>query len=552
MEKRDYLKKIKEQYPLADVEERINNLQSLNVLVIGDTIIDEYCFVNQKGGAVKDPMQTVDFAHEECYAGGILAIANHLKNFAGSVTLVTLLGDDYQDYVKNSLSKGIKQIIFKKENSPTPRKRRYINRIRNEKLFMIEYINDTPISEQLELQITTWLMENISKYDLVIIGDFGHGFINERLRALVEQKAPFLAVNSQTNSANLGFNYVTRYQAPSFVTMDVPELRFALSDKHSSVEALMHHLHSKHGFRHFLVTMGGDGVAYFLDSSITQGPALTMDVKDIVGAGDAVFSVVSLLTFQKCPKELIPLLANAVGGVAVQIMGNKDSVTKEALLAFIKKAYKETEESEVSTYFDSLSKTLGELDKSNVNIFVDQLLETYEQDGVVYVFGNGGSGATASHFCGDLLKGVSYGLNKRFRAVCLNDNTPVLTTIANDISYDDIFVEQLKNFLKPGDLVVGISGSGNSVNVIKALEYSKLQGVKTVAICGYKGGKIKELADMVVHAPVNDMEVTEDIHNLIMAHCVKRLLNKKLNSNKLLGEQHEKRLSDIPPPGQCR
>ncbi len=115
----------------------------------------------------------------------------------------------------------------------------------------------------------------------------------------------------------------------------------------------------------------------------------------------------------------------------------------------------------------------------------------------------------------------------------LVDNLPALMAIANDISYDDIFVEQLKNFIKPGDLVLGISGSGNSVNVIKAMEYAKQMGVQTVAFCGYKGGKIISIADIVVHSVAMDMEVAEDIHmivfNIIKKEVMRRLHGKSLS-----------------------
>ena len=113
--------------------------------------------------------------------------------------------------------------------------------------------------------------------------------------------------------------------------------------------------------------------------------------------------------------------------------------------------------------------------------------------------------------------------------------------IANDISYDDIFIEQLKNFLNPGDLVIGISGSGNSLNIVKALEYAQKKNAKTIAICGFRGGKIKELADLSIHAEVEDMEISEDIHNLVITHCVKRMLQKELENNHV-GEEYLRRV----------
>ena len=99
--------------------------------------------------------------------------------------------------------------------------------------------------------------------------------------------------------------------------------------------------------------------------------------------------------------------------------------------------------------------------------------------------------------------------------------------VANDISYEEIFVEQLKNFVKEGDVVIGISGSGNSMNVVKALEYGLSVGAQTVAICGFNGGKIKEIADLVVHVAIDDMEVSEDLH-LVILHCVKRVIMQAL------------------------
>ena len=211
-------------------------------------------------------------------------------------------------------------------------------------------------------------------------------------------------------------------------------------------------------------------------------------------------------------------------------MGNKESVTHEKLIKFISEQFKESEEENVSDYFSGVHTALENLDKGVVNSFVKLILDTYQNEGMIYTFGNGGSGATASHFCCDLIQGASRGLEKRFKSICLNDNIPALLAIANDISYDDVFVEQLKNFLKPSDLVIGFSGSGNSKNIIKALEYAKIVGAKTLAVCGFKGGKIKEIADLAVHVEIEDMEISEDIHNLIVSHCVKRILMNELKN----------------------
>ena len=199
---------------------------------------------------------------------------------------------------------------------------------------------------------------------------------------------------------------------------------------------------------------------------------------------------------------------------------------------------------EFKTYFFRLTETLSKLDVQAIEHLIGMLLDAREHEHTIFIFGNGGSAATASHITGDFLKGISFELDKRFRVMCLSDNIAGVTAISNDLGYEEIFVEQLKAFLKKGDMVIGISGSGNSVNVVKAMEYAGGNGAKTVAMCGYMGGKIKELADLVIHVPINDMEITEDIH-IVIFHAVKQALIKRLKGeNYSMGSIYDARLKD--------
>lgn len=146
------------------------------------------------------------------------------------------------------------------------------------------------------------------------------------------------------------------------------------------------------------------------------------------------------------------------------------------------------------------------------------LQTAYQRHSQVFIFGNGGSGSTASHFACDFNKGVSFGKDKRFRILCLNDNVPTMLAYANDVSYEDVFVEQLRNFLHAEDLVIGISGSGNSRNVLKAVEYAHQVGAATFGICGYGGGRLKQVARQSLVVRSNDMQKVEDLHSIIL-HC---------------------------------
>lgn len=181
-------------------------------------------------------------------------------------------------------------------------------------------------------------------------------------------------------------------------------------------------------------------------------------------------------------------------------------------------------------YFKEMKRIFDELPLEKLEKVIEVLCGTHENESQIFIMGNGGSGSTASHFACDVNKGVSYGLKKRFRVISLNDNIPTILAYANDKSYDDIFVEQLANFLKPGDAVIGISGSGNSANVIKALQYANENLATSIAFTGFDGGKLSEAASISIIVPAHDMQKVEDLH-LILVHMIMQSLHKKLRLN---------------------
>ena len=170
---------------------------------------------------------------------------------------------------------------------------------------------------------------------------------------------------------------------------------------------------------------------------------------------------------------------------------------------------------------------LKKLDVEQINAALNLLDETRQKKERIYICGNGGSAATASHFQNDFNKGVSEYIDVPFRFHCLNDNVATLMAIANDIGYEEVFRFQLRNNLEENDVLVAISGSGNSHNVIRAVEYAKEHGCKIIGLTGFSGGKLKELSDISLHAPVNSMQVTEDIH-MIFDHLMMSIFYKYL------------------------
>jgi D-sedoheptulose 7-phosphate isomerase len=174
-------------------------------------------------------------------------------------------------------------------------------------------------------------------------------------------------------------------------------------------------------------------------------------------------------------------------------------------------------------FLDRTKKSVDQLPLEKIESIVNVLMDAYKEDKQVILFGNGGSASTASHFASDLAKGTAVANNRRFRAICLNDNMPMLTAWSNDSSYEQVFKEQLINFLRPGDVVIGISGSGNSPNVLSAIQYANEHGAITIGLTGYDGGKLKRLAKECIVVSGDDMEIAETIH-LLLEHVIKLYL----------------------------
>ena len=178
---------------------------------------------------------------------------------------------------------------------------------------------------------------------------------------------------------------------------------------------------------------------------------------------------------------------------------------------------------DINAYYDKLRATIDKIDRGEINRAMEALKAARDGKHYVFIMGNGGSASTASHFAGDFNKGLSLNREKRFRFVCLNDNAATVLSLANDVAYEAIFVEQLKNFLSDGDLVMAISGSGNSANVVSAAEYAKSRGNTVIGLTGFNGGKLLGLSDIKLHIPVDDMQIVEDLH-MVFDHLMMSIL----------------------------
>jgi len=187
-------------------------------------------------------------------------------------------------------------------------------------------------------------------------------------------------------------------------------------------------------------------------------------------------------------------------------------------------------QSQIKKYLFRLGQVLERLNIKEITHVLTILEKAYQEGHTIFTMGNGGSGTTASHMVCDFNNGASAGRTKKFRVMCLNDNMPTVSAVANDVSYDAVFEEQLKNWLQPEDVVMGISVSGNSKNIIRAIEYANKKGAITIGFCGFDGGQLRKKAKYCIHIKTDDMKIAEDVHSVI-GHLMMKVLGEHESRN---------------------
>lgn len=332
-----YLAAFKKKYSAEKINEQMDKLKDISVLVIGDTIIDEYHYCQPLGKSTKSPNISAVYLRQNVFAGGVLAVANHVSQFAGNVELVTVLGkkNSQKEIISEKLSPSVSKKFFFREDGPTNTKRRYLDKYLDIKLFEVTFINDKHIERKLEQEVLAYLKTAVKKHDMILVTDFGHGFITPAIIEFLESSGKYLAVNAQTNSNNYGYNYITKYKKTDFVSIDERELRMPFSDSHGEIDELIGKLKKITHADTIQITLGAEGSKIFSKNKIHYTPAFATSIRDSVGAGDAVLSVTALCAYKGVAPEVISFVANCTGALAVQIIGNEHPVYKKDLTKFI-------------------------------------------------------------------------------------------------------------------------------------------------------------------------------------------------------------------------
>jgi rfaE bifunctional protein kinase chain/domain/rfaE bifunctional protein nucleotidyltransferase chain/domain len=328
----DWLSDFSDRYSSDDVLKHLDSVRSLKVLAIGETIIDEYVYCESIGKSGKEPVLATRQVGSEKFAGGIVAVANHISAISDSVTLLTFLGKTHsqEDFIRQKLNPNVEDIFLRMDgDAPTIIKRRFVESYPFQKLFEL-YVMDDGENKPVETEtLCNKLAEVLPKYDAVLVTDYGHGMLAPQAVELLCSQARFLAVNTQANAGNQGFNTVSKYRRADFICVAENEIRLEARSRRKDLREIVLDTAERLSCDQIIITRGPHGcLCYSKDEGFTEVPAVALNVVDRIGAGDAVFSVAGLCAAQRVPSELTGFIGNVAGAEAVATVGNRSALER--------------------------------------------------------------------------------------------------------------------------------------------------------------------------------------------------------------------------------
>lgn len=328
-ETKSFLSRFRQDFPEKELHRLIDSLSELNVLVIGDAIVDQYHYVSALGQTGKGNVLAVQYDTEEQFAGGSLAVANHVAMFVKSVTVLSALGetDSHEEFIRKKLCDNVRPVFSKFIDSPTVTKRRFVDNDMA-KLFEVYFFNPNAVLENDGKDLSNWVDENAADFDLVIVADFGNGLISDELVKIICDKSKFLAVNTQINSGNRGYHVINRYPRADFISLNEPELRLASHNISDPLEKIGKVVGDALGASYVAVTRGVNGAMMIEvnNQAIHKIPALSSRVVDRIGAGDAFLALSALLVASGNDPQAAAFVGSVAAAIDVQIVCNREPI----------------------------------------------------------------------------------------------------------------------------------------------------------------------------------------------------------------------------------
>lgn len=333
-----FMSKIKKNFSFEKIKKTLKNFEDIKVLVIGETIIDEYIFCEALGKSGKEPVLVFKDFGSEKYLGGVIAIARHLSSFCRDISVLSLVGEkrEFEGFIKKNVEKNIKLNLINKKNSPTITKKRFVDKIDNKKIFGIYSLNDEGLKSEEEKKITQKFKSLYNKYDLIIVADYGHGMITPKIAKFISNKKKFLSLNAQINSTNIGLHNINKYKKIDNLVINASELRYEMNQREGDIFNLAKKFKKQINSKSLTVTQGKLG-AFMINkkNKLIKCPAFTHDPIDKIGAGDSLLSLLSLCQFKKLDSELSLFLSSIAAAKSADTIGNKTPINKLNILKTI-------------------------------------------------------------------------------------------------------------------------------------------------------------------------------------------------------------------------
>jgi len=337
-----YLERFAASHSVPSVMGWLERARGLKVLVVGEAIVDEYHYCETLGKSGKEPILATRYLSSERFAGGILAVANNVAAFAGQVTVLTVLGcqdgqpDPTEPFIRAHLDSRVEPVFIYQEGAPTILKRRFVERYPLQKLFEVYLLTHMEETGPEARELCARLEALAGDFDLVVVTDYGHGMLGPEAVEILCRKARFLAVNTQSNADNQGFNTISKYPRADFVSLSERELRLEVRSKARDTDSIIEEVAGRVGCSAMLITRGVHGnVLFDRATGISRSPSLSNRILDRVGAGDTVLSAASLCVAQGAPAEVVGFLSNVVGACAVATVGHRHSLDLDNLNEYI-------------------------------------------------------------------------------------------------------------------------------------------------------------------------------------------------------------------------
>lgn len=335
---RMWLESLKKRVSAEEIRSWVEKMGELKVLVIGEIIVDRYVFCDALAKTSKEPVLAfLEKSHEE-QLGGSVAIARHVAGLGAKTTLLGRLGkDSWGASVLNQIDQlpDFEPVIHESTASKTIVKTRFIDEHTGTKVFETYEMTDGPASESEDREFIDMLDHIGDDFDVILVADYGHGLLSDKVIDALCQKSMTLSINTQSNAGNRGFNSISRYPKANIVSLNGGELTLELRKRHTTVPALLPELGKITSADWIVVTEGARGLAVWnQQAGVIEVPAFTEQVKDRVGAGDALFAAVSLALMAGAPAEVVGLLGNLAGASMVSDLGNRYSLNSVDLIRY--------------------------------------------------------------------------------------------------------------------------------------------------------------------------------------------------------------------------